>query len=543
MGAPYIPTKASEISVTAAGTISSTSVQAALQELDGDIQGLGGGGGGGTSSNWVSIKDYGAACDGQVIVDGAITAGSNTLSSVKGLFVAGDVGKTIVISEAGAGGTDLFTTISAYNSATSIAIYNNALTTVSGASVCWGTDDTSSIQAGIIDVFNRQLGTLCFPNAVTLTTGVLNLQYQNVKLKGMGIGPYIGYYVGYPVQRLAPIILITNMTSTFLTISKSAIEDLYFVYPLQRSYASPPPKAYPPTISWSSYDYTGTRVGGYGMTFRRCTVAGAYDLFACLNEKGLGSALISEIWTDTQNIVFNMDNIVDVVFFDKIHVNDVFTSIGGSPNNMAPWRMGNVTSWFFKIARADNIIISNVFTYMRYGGFWFVTGTGVSPGGGYGQATNVSLDTVAYGIKADGMINSAQIGWDIHGLYSYATISNATVAAGNVSRITINGGAKWGSSGGFTDNTTNGKGLLVRDVKGWNPRGNAVGTPALPSSGTTLYNTKGVNCRVFISGGTVTQITIDSIDTLLTSGVFELYPGENIKLTYSSAPTWQWMGL
>jgi len=77
---------------------------------------------------------------------------------------------------------------------------------------------------------------------------------------------------------------------------------------------------------------------------------------------------------------------------------------------------------------------------------------------------------------------------------------------------------------------------------GYNPVG-VLTAPAIPASGTAVTNTFGIRVRVFISGGAVSAIAINGTATGLTSGTFELDPGETITLTYTSAPTWTWFGL
>lgn len=65
--------------------------------------------------------------------DGAITASAATFTSASGAFAAGDIGRYIIVQGAGAAGADLYTTISAVGSSTSITLASNASTTVSGA--------------------------------------------------------------------------------------------------------------------------------------------------------------------------------------------------------------------------------------------------------------------------------------------------------------------------------------------------------------------------------------------------------------------------
>ena len=56
-------------------------------------------------------------------------------------------------------------------------------------------------------------------------------------------------------------------------------------------------------------------------------------------------------------------------------------------------------------------------------------------------------------------------------------------------------------------------------------------------------NQYGYPCMVTVTGGTVTQIDIDAVNTNLTSGMFIVAPDETITITYSSVPTWVWYGL
>lgn len=99
---------------------------------------------------WVfNVLTYGAVGDGQVVQDGAITTGTNALACATSTpFVAGDVGKAITIKGAGATGVTSFTTtISGFTDSGHVTLASNAVTTVSGAQVMWGTDDSAAFKA------------------------------------------------------------------------------------------------------------------------------------------------------------------------------------------------------------------------------------------------------------------------------------------------------------------------------------------------------------------------------------------------------------
>lgn len=103
--------------------------------------------------------------------------------------------------------------------------------------------------------------------------------------------------------------------------------------------------------------------------------------------------------------------------------------------------------------------------------------------------------------------------------------------------------------GGKWENTASslvygsGNTYAVQGLNGYNPVGYLATQPSMPASGTAYSNDTGVRLRLFVTGGTVTAIAIGSDDTGLTSGTFEIDPGESITLTYSSAPTWKAFGL
>jgi len=83
---------------------------------------------------------------------------------------------------------------------------------------------------------------------------------------------------------------------------------------------------------------------------------------------------------------------------------------------------------------------------------------------------------------------------------------------------------------------------IVQNNPGFNPVGNFT-APALPASTVAYTNSYGYPCQVQISGGTVTQITLDGVATGMTSFFGIIPPGGTIAITYSSAPTWKWWGL
>jgi hypothetical protein len=67
--------------------------------------------------------------------------------------------------------------------------------------------------------------------------------------------------------------------------------------------------------------------------------------------------------------------------------------------------------------------------------------------------------------------------------------------------------------------------------------------PSVPATTVAHTNTFWRDCAVTVSGGTVTGIAVDGQSTGITSGTVIVPTGKSITLTYSSAPSWNWVAL
>jgi hypothetical protein len=77
-------------------------------------------------------------------------------------------------------------------------------------------------------------------------------------------------------------------------------------------------------------------------------------------------------------------------------------------------------------------------------------------------------------------------------------------------------------------------------------------TPSVPTSATAQENTNPYATDVYLYGGVVTEIQLTKGDTAYTvfsnstglalSGQsYKLEPGDSITVTYTTAPTWEWL--
>ena len=84
------------------------------------------------------------------------------------------------------------------------------------------------------------------------------------------------------------------------------------------------------------------------------------------------------------------------------------------------------------------------------------------------------------------------------------------------------------------------------------PTTSGISTPSVPASGTEQENTNLFPVDVYVYGGTVTEIQItkggtaytvfsNSTGSALSGQAYKLNPGDSITITYTTAPTWEWL--
>lgn len=119
-----------------------------------------------------TLTSFGAVANARELRDAAIAASSNTLTSPSAPFVAGDVGKPIVIGGAGASGAKLKTTIASFVSATEVTLADSAATSVTGAGAAYGTDCGPALDAALDALGTARGGTLIIDGLFFLATPV-----------------------------------------------------------------------------------------------------------------------------------------------------------------------------------------------------------------------------------------------------------------------------------------------------------------------------------------------------------------------------------
>lgn len=86
------------------------------------------------------------------------------------------------------------------------------------------------------------------------------------------------------------------------------------------------------------------------------------------------------------------------------------------------------------------------------------------------------------------------------------------------------------------DNSANGGSSFYNDPV--NSLNTTFAAPSVPTSGAGWVNNYPFTVQVKVSGGTVSEISINSFNTGETSGLFTVLPGDDLTITYTAAPTW-----
>ncbi len=163
---------------------------------------------------------YGVKADGVQFTDGSITSGQATFTSTTINFVAGDVGKLILMNGAGASGAPLSTTISAVNGHT-CTLAANAGTTVSSAGIgYYGTDDTAAWNTAIADMVTRGGGGL-FCYGITMNGGALT-QFTNANAQHINSQIVIPYTIPFASDKVVIEIFGPYSDGFFPTIGQTA---------------------------------------------------------------------------------------------------------------------------------------------------------------------------------------------------------------------------------------------------------------------------------------------------------------------------------
>ncbi len=507
------------------------------------------------------VEDYGAEGNGRMLTDVAISASSTTLTSASAGFTAADVGKHILVNEAGPTKTTLtsgalITTITAVINSTTVTLAAAASRTVSGQDAMYGTDDTAAIRSAI---------------------------------DALGVSAnWVGgtYYCELLFDAKIYILATPSDPGAELPLSGPTYGNAQIPLPVLDDYtANKPYLVIKGTADQSSLCYWLQDRPQIGATclFSMVQITDTASPFG--PPSVIGGPNVRTQW-DHPNAFNNIGVIIDAIQI------------------MCPYNPGqiaydfyNINQWAIKTASADVFAgVTGLPTIGGLGGSGLPTNTG-----GLGLRVNttglndrcdigsLSIEGYYVGMTVDEHISAQRIAI----IYSRIAFYLASEVAGGVNRsahgcwigyasleITdycIHAGATGGAGSlfslniGMLDNegavvahvhdpnncltgtiglmpsasnelpielvAVGGKNLNITDLG--KARG-AVTAPSVPATTVALRNPFYRDALVFVTGGTVTVIALDGVATGLTSGMLVVPSGLSVTLTYSSAPTWTW---
>lgn len=254
------------------------------------------------------------------------------------------------------------------------------------------TDDTGAIQAAINAVSSAGGGSVVFNVARYYTTGTLIVPGR-VILCGAVEGPFDVAGVNPATTTIAPTILITNTSGTFLTLQDNigvggtGVTDLLFHYPNQVASSGATPTVYPSTIVMTNSG-----------KIARCTVTNAYNFL----DIEVGSVIAQDLFIGAFHYGIYVDHTYDHVTLRNI-TNQVFWDIlenATYPRPIDAWVLANGTGLF--VGRADALEVHNFYVFSRNTGIIQTDSpdTTLSVRCGTDAGSDIDLENVAYGIVA-----------------------------------------------------------------------------------------------------------------------------------------------
>lgn len=197
---------------------------------------------------------------------------------------------------------------------------------------------------------------------------------------------------------------------------------------------------------------------------------------------------------------------------------------------------GTYTSPALQVESSEPMrIANNRFNQCRYQAIRCIGDNNIIEGNQIGNASSVgSVEAVRLGSKNNIVIGNR---FDlIAGAAHYTYCVYEPSAKG--SNVVLGNQVVAGTSGTIHMDPSSTLNQVANNV-GYNPVG-LVGPPTIPATTVNYTNNYGSNATVYISGGTVTNITIGGTALGVTSGTFRVASGQTIAITYSSVPTWKW---
>lgn len=496
------------------------------------------------------VKKYGAKGDGKMLTDVGMTSGSKTLTSASASFTSADVGKSIMVNNAGPGGGSnpsgaLITTIATVTNATTIALTAAASATVSAMTAVYGTNDTAAIQTAMAALSaSPQFTSLPYYAELLFDPAVYVMSTYPVP---GGSGTYGFAQIPLPVidttgTKTKPTVVIRgtsdNSTLDFWQqgvpqLSGTCLLSMIEVTSYDGTYGAPSVIGGPTITAPFTHQFNNVLAVIDGISVVCPVNPGqiAYDFYLmCQFAIKTASADVFGSVTNSPTIQFT----------------------GSGPTNTRGLGLRVPTTGLNDRCDIDSLSIEGYYYGMivdehvaarRVAIIYTNTALYMSPPGG-GQLSHAawigyaSLEICNYCLYVSGGGGSL-FGLNIDVLDNEGPVTTHIYDPSNAltGRIGIlPSGSQSLPVSPIVVGANNLEIISMAQTRG------AVTAPSIPTSGTAFQNPFWHHASVNISGGTVSAIAVAGTTlTGVTSGVVFVPSGETIKLTYSVAPSWNWI--
>ena len=408
------------------------------------------------------------------------------------------------------------------------------------------TDDTAAIQAALNAAFSAGGGVVSLPGGVYATSAALVIPGSNVVLRGAGwntiIQPQAGATYDAVTLPLPPNNTVTGYVAQYVGIGDLMIDCSHMTGTVVGQGNGI--HFFGARYSWVDNVYiqncpnialccdANSTDSGYINVFSRIKTANCAMSFYMAHESSTICNSVFEGFNATlaaAQPLFGSMTAANSIYLSSGRHNIYGCRFGGSgTQNQAAIRATNGQSTRIMMNSFDTI--ANSVLYAPGGNVQFCYNELINPAsaGGNPALSLVNGNNVIVGNVIDG-------GGGTH--YTYAVLENA---APNPRNIIADNWFPAGLTGMFS--LASGSTTRISGNAGYNPVGHLANQPAVPATTVAYTNTSGVDCMVYVTGGTVTAIAVGGTATGLTAGGFHVPAGSTITLTYSVAPTWQWFG-
>lgn len=491
---------------------------------------------------------HGAKRDGRLVL-GTFTTGTKVFTATTGTFTAADVGKVFVLRNPASPYHTFVTTVASYTDAAHVVLTADAGANYASTFACLGTDDTAAVAAAVQGAVTTAQGLGLNAAKVALSEGIYILNgattknatyYGNAQIPLPVISPVTASKFALVIEGPIPADAQQHWDQTMPNLTGSVLFSTLQGLSIDGTWGPPSIIGGPTKTAQVSQGVTG--FGGANnewmnmhAIFRNFMIAvpfnptqGAIDVREVANASVDGVGIFP---FSTQLDLFSTGS----SNFNAGGVGVYMPTLG----NNALGEIGSLTvrGYNYGVGLADHANAKRLgLIYCNSAIVIGENGTGTPQEGihiDYADVEGCTIGVDASIFNAAGGLSIFPLTIDhydceVTGTYDIDDPNN--YLAGRITIANIN----QGTTGPKVNGAAN-----MEIINVFQPRGHQA-PPAVPASGTASVPVWR-HAAVTVTGGTVTAIAVDGTATGLTSGTVIVPSGKTITLTYTVAPSWNWV--